>query len=137
MQYNDHVRAGVGLIGRDDELAELDRFLAGSGPGALAIRGDAGVGKTALTGAFVTSAERDGWRLLRATGVQAETSFALSGLNQMVFGLRDELAAVEPHERVVLASAFGAEPAQSPSPMALTWRCSRCSPLRRASGRCC
>jgi DNA-binding CsgD family transcriptional regulator len=114
------VHAGTGLIGRDNELAELEQFLAGSGRGAVAVRGDAGVGKTALTDEFLSRAERDGWRVLRVTAVEAEKSFVLSGLNQMVFGLRDELASLDAHERNVLAPVLGADPTQSPSPMPLT-----------------
>ena len=50
MPYNGRVRVGNDLVGRDDELAALDRFLAGSGPAALVVCGAAGVGKTALCG---------------------------------------------------------------------------------------
>ncbi|MEZ0050837.1 DNA-binding CsgD family transcriptional regulator [Mycobacterium sp. MAA66] len=114
------MRAGIGLIGRDDELAELERFLAGSGRGAVAVCGDAGVGKTALADELLNHAEQHGWRVLRVTAVEAEQSFALSGLNQMVFGLRDELAALASPDRDVLAPVLGADSTQSPSPMALT-----------------
>jgi DNA replication protein DnaC len=107
MQYNDDVRADTGLVGRDDELAVLREFLDGSGRGALAIRGDAGVGKTALTAELCRRAADDGWRLLRAIGVEAEKQFALSGLNQMVFRLRDELARLDARDREVLAPVFG------------------------------
>lgn len=114
------MRTGTGLIGRDDELAELRRFIAGSGRGALAIRGDAGVGKTALTDELVSSADRDEWRVLRVTAVEAEKSFALSGLNQIVFGLRDEVALLDQQDRDVLAPVLGVDASQAPSPMALT-----------------
>ena len=92
MQYNQGVRVGVGLIGRDDEMDTLNRFLGGSGRCALVISGEAGVGKTALAEEIVDRAAVAGWRVVRATGVEAETSFALSGLNQVVFALREELA---------------------------------------------
>lgn len=114
------MRAPPGLIGREDELADLERILAGSGRGALAIRGDAGVGKSALIGELISRAERDGWRVLRATAVEAEKSFTLSGLNQMVFGLREDLASLDAPQRDVLAPVFGADPVRSPAPMALT-----------------
>lgn len=120
MQYNDHVSAGFGLIGRDDELVGLERFLAGSGRGALAVSGDAGVGKTALADALVTLAENGGWRVLRVTAVEAEKSFPLSGLNQLVLGLREDMASLGVPEREVLAPVLGADAAHSPAPMALT-----------------
>jgi hypothetical protein len=36
------------LVGRDDELASIDAFVAdlGRGPGALVLAGEAGIGKT-------------------------------------------------------------------------------------------
>ncbi len=119
MPYNSGVRTGIGLVGRDDESAELMRFLTDGGPGALALRGDAGVGKTALTSEFARRAAADGWRVLRAIGVEAEKPFTLGGLNQMVLGLREELAALDEREQDVLAPAFGVDPVETPSPMAL------------------
>jgi DNA-binding CsgD family transcriptional regulator len=119
MPYNSHVRAGIGLIGREEELAELARFLTGPGPGALVVTGEAGVGKTALTSELCYRAAGDGWRVLRAIGVEAERPFTLGGLNQMVFGLRDVMARLDPRAREVLAPVFGADPARAPSPMPL------------------
>lgn len=113
------MRAGIGLVGRDDELARLGQFLAGSGRGAMVVSGAAGVGKTALTGQFVGQAEHDGWRVIRATAVEAEKSFVLSGLNQMVFGLQEELASLSEAQRDVLAPALGADPVQAPAAMPL------------------
>lgn len=113
------MRAGLGLVGRENELAELDLFLSAAGPGALALRGDAGVGKTALAAELTARATAEGWRVLRAVGVEAEKPFTLGGLNQMVFGLRDHLAGLDTHDRDVLAPVFGADPVQPPSPMPL------------------
>jgi DNA-binding CsgD family transcriptional regulator len=114
------VRAGVGLIGRDDELEALNRFLGGAGRGALVIRGEAGVGKSALAEEIVDRAIATGWRVVRAAGVEAETSFALSGLNQIVFALRAELAHLDANDQAVLAPVLGADPVSAPAPMLLT-----------------
>ena len=112
---------GIGLVGRDHELAELTSFLHGSGRGALAIRGEAGVGKTALTSDLIDQvALGEGWRVLRATGAESEKPFTLGGLNQMVIGLHNELPGLDAHDREVLAPVFGADPVQRPSPMPLT-----------------
>ncbi|CAN5544699.1 LuxR family transcriptional regulator [soil metagenome] len=119
MQYNSEVRAGLGLVGRENELAELELFLGAAGLGALALRGDAGVGKTALLGELTAQATGEGWRVLHAVGVEAERPFTLGGLNQMVFGLRDQLAGLDPHDRDVLAPLFGADPGRPPSPIPL------------------
>ena len=119
LPYKSHVRAAIGLVGREDELAELTRFLDGPGLGALAVRGEAGVGKTALTAELCSRARTDGWRVLRAIGVEAEKPFALGGLNQMVLGLRDVLATLDANARDVLAPVYGADPGQPPSALAL------------------
>lgn len=117
--YNICVQAGIGLVGRDEELVELRRFLHAPGQGALAVRGDAGVGKTALTSDLADHALREDWRVLRAIGVESEKPFTLAGLNQMVVGLRDEWSRLDGHDHDVLAPAFGADPAETPSPMSL------------------
>ena len=71
-------------------------------------------------GESVSRSGIDGWRVLRATGVEAEESFVLGGLNQIVFGLRNDIAALDPHDREVLAPILGADFDASPSPLALT-----------------
>jgi DNA-binding CsgD family transcriptional regulator len=113
------VHSGFGLVGRDEERAELDRFLDGEGPAALAVRGDAGLGKSALAGELCRRAAAEGWRVLRAIGVEAEKPFTLGGLNQMVFGLRELVAGLDARKRDVLAPVFGADPAHAPQPMPL------------------
>ncbi|WP_084727396.1 helix-turn-helix transcriptional regulator [Rhodococcoides yunnanense] len=113
------MRAGIGLVGRDEELVELSRFLHAPGQGALAIRGDAGVGKTALINDIVDRARREDWRVLRAIGVESERPFTLGGLNQMVVGLRQEWSGLDRHDQDVLAPVFGADPVQAPSPVSL------------------
>lgn len=119
MPYNGDVCAGIGLIGRDGELDALARFLAEPGVGALAVRGEAGVGKTALTSELARRADVDGWWVIRAIGVEAERAFTLGGLNQMVYGLRDVASGLDGHARDVLAPLFGADPVRAPSPMPL------------------
>ena len=108
------------LIGRDGELTRLEQFLVTPGRGAMTVSGNAGVGKSALTAEVVDRAEHDGWRVLQATAVEAEQSFSLSGLNQIAFGLRAELVALDQHNRDVLTAVLGADPGRSPSVMALT-----------------
>ena len=109
------MRAGIGLVGRDDEIAALERFLTGLGPAAMVVRGDAGVGKSALTSEV--TARADGWRVVRAVGVESETAFSLGGLNQLVYALRD--VALTEADRDVLAPVLGADPVAAPQPMPL------------------
>jgi DNA-binding CsgD family transcriptional regulator len=102
------------LIGRERECARLDELLDDARNGrsrALVLRGDPGIGKTALLEYAIDRAE--GFRVLRAVGIESESKLAFSGLHQLlrpVFGaldqvpeasaeaLRRSLALVEPGE---------------------------------------
>ena len=83
-------RVGEAVIGRRNELAAIERFLAGldDGPAALTISGSAGVGKSTVWLAGTALAEGAGCRMLtaRPTGAEASLSFA---------ALADLLASVE------------------------------------------
>ncbi|MFF5083939.1 LuxR C-terminal-related transcriptional regulator [Actinoplanes sp. NPDC000266] len=65
------------MIGRARELARLRDFTA------LLLRGEAGVGKSALLAAVPA----DGFTVLRATGVPAETAIPYAGLHQLLHPL--------------------------------------------------
>ncbi|KAB8181187.1 helix-turn-helix transcriptional regulator [Microbispora catharanthi] len=102
------------LYGRSVETAAIDdlidRARKGSG-GALVLRGEAGVGKTAL---LDLAASRGGtMRVLRTTGVEAEADLAFAALHQLllpVTGLLDVLP--EPQAEAV-RGALGLAPAGS------------------------
>jgi AAA ATPase domain len=69
------------LVGRERECAAIDRLLeaaAGGQSSSLVLRGEAGIGKTAL---LTYAAEGGGGgRVLRTTGVEAESDLAFAGL---------------------------------------------------------
>jgi DNA-binding CsgD family transcriptional regulator len=72
------------LRGRRDECAALDGLLDGARggrSGALVVRGDAGVGKTALLEYAIASAADLG--IVRALGVESERELAFAALHQM------------------------------------------------------
>jgi len=104
-------RAGprpVGLVGRRDEQQALDRLLddARSGrSGVLVLRGEAGVGKTALLDYLAERAS--GCELARATGVQADTELAFAGLQHMFASLLGPLDRLPEPQHEALAVAFG------------------------------
>jgi DNA-binding CsgD family transcriptional regulator/tetratricopeptide (TPR) repeat protein len=101
------------VFGRERELARIDEILEAARQrrgGALVIRGDAGIGKSALLEAAVDRA-RD-MRVLRALGVESEVEIAFSGLHQL---LRPTLAALDvvPHVQAAALRAaleLGADP---------------------------
>src|SRR3954471_21407876 len=97
-----------GLLGRRSETATLDQLLeavrAGES-GALAIRGDPGVGKTALLEYVAEHAS--GCRVARAAGVQGEMELAFAGLHQLCAPMLDRLEGLPGPQRDALAVAFG------------------------------
>jgi DNA-binding CsgD family transcriptional regulator len=100
------------LFGRELESARINEVLDAAREhrsGALVIRGEAGIGKSALLDAAVARA--DGMRVLRALGVESEVEIPFSGLHEL---LRPTLALLEsiPDAQAVAlrgALALGAE----------------------------
>src|SRR5215475_2018429 len=73
----------------------------------LVLRGEAGIGKTALL-EFV--AERAaGCRVARAAGVQAEMELAFAGLHHLCAPMLDGMRALPGPQREALGVAFGME----------------------------
>jgi DNA-binding CsgD family transcriptional regulator len=96
------------LRGRRAECAELDRLLEAlhSGQSAtLVLRGEAGIGKTALLGYAAERAE--GCRVLQAVGVESEVELPFAGLHQMCAPLLDALDRLPPPQCDALGTAFG------------------------------
>lgn len=81
------------LSGRDNECDQLIAWRTGVGHGAgsaLVLRGDAGIGKSALV-RFVT-AEATGFRVLSASGYEAETAVPFATLHLLVEQLSDQVS---------------------------------------------
>jgi hypothetical protein len=100
------------LVGRDRECAVIDDFVerAVGGEGrALVIRGEPGIGKTAL---LEYAAERpDPVMVLRATGVKAESDLAFAGLYGLIRPIVDKAGELPPVQGAALAGALGLAPA--------------------------
>src|SRR3954471_62274 len=97
-----------GLLGRRSETEALDRLLEAVRAGesrALVIRGDPGVGKTALLEYVVEHAM--GCRVARAAGVQAEMELPFAGLHQLCAPMLDRLDRLPDPQRTALGTAFG------------------------------
>ena len=96
------------LVGRDAEQRQLDLLLregrAGNS-GVLVLRGDPGIGKTALLGyAGLTAGSM---RVLRATGIEAETELPFAGLYSLLHPLVDQLTALPERQAAALQAALG------------------------------
>src|SRR6266576_3269871 len=80
------------LQGRESECARIDRLLSAARAGrsgTLALRGEPGVGKTALVDYALESAS--GMSILRAQGLEAEAQLAFSGLAELLGPVLDRL----------------------------------------------
>jgi DNA-binding CsgD family transcriptional regulator len=83
------------VVGRDEELsalrAFLDRRAIGEGPFAIALEGEAGIGKSTLWRAAVQDALRRGRRVLSARPAESERDLAYAGLGDLLEGVLDDL----------------------------------------------
>ena len=98
----------AGLTGRLSEREVLDRFVAGvrAGEGrALVVRGEPGVGKTALLDYLAGQAS--GCLVARAAGVQSEMELAFAGLHQLCAPMLDHAKSLPGPQREALRTAFG------------------------------
>ena len=96
------------LQGRRRECEVLDRLLQRIRVGessALVLRGEAGIGKTALL--EYVAEQASGCRLARAAGVQSEMELAFAGLHHLGAPLLDGLDALPEPQRKALEVAFG------------------------------
>jgi DNA-binding CsgD family transcriptional regulator len=96
------------LVGRERECAVIDRLLEDSARGessSLVLRGEAGVGKTAL---LTHAAEHVGVRtVLRTEGVEAESDLAFAGLYGLLRPVVEKLGELPKTQAEALAGALG------------------------------
>jgi DNA-binding CsgD family transcriptional regulator len=99
------------LNGRAAEQAAIDRLLdaarAGTS-GTLVLRGDAGIGKTALLG--YAAAAASGFQLVRGTGIESEAELPFAGLHLLLRPALDRIGALPVPQRHALEGAFGLAP---------------------------
>src|SRR5215475_8850192 len=96
------------LLGRRNERSALDELVASvrAGPsGALVLRGEAGVGKTALLEYVVQQAS--GCAIARAAGIESEMELAYAGLQQLCAPFVDHVERLPGPQRDALTTAFG------------------------------
>ena len=96
------------MYGRRRECAVLDELLEQVRRGrstVLVMRGEAGVGKTALL-AYVAGRAR-GCRLARVIGVQSEMELAFAGLHQLCAPMLSRAESLPVPQREALRTAFG------------------------------
>ena len=102
-----HLQAS-GLIDRSSERDVLERLVRGVRAGqsrVLVLRGEAGIGKTALLGYL--SAVAKGCRIIRIAGVESEMELAFAGLHALCAPMLGGLGQLPVPQRDVLNTAFG------------------------------
>src|SRR5215469_14067075 len=103
------------LLGRRNECAVLDQLVASvrAGPSqALVLRGEAGVGKSALLEYLVQHAS--GCAIAQAAGVESEMALAYAGLQQLCAPFPDRLERLPGPQRDALGTAFGLRDGAAP-----------------------
>ena len=103
------------LLGRRRELLAIEQALAGARLGTSArviIRGDPGIGKTALLQYAVEHAES--MRVLSARGVEFEADVPFAGLSELLRPALDRLDRLSPFHADALRSSFGLGPRTEP-----------------------
>jgi len=104
-----------GLVDRLRERDVLSRLVAGVRAGqsrVLVLRGEAGVGKTALLEHLVTAAS--GCRIARAAGVESEMELPFAGLHALCAPMLADLRRLPGPQRAALSTAFGLDAGPAP-----------------------
>lgn len=97
------------LVGRSADLRMLQLFCRFADPAraSLLLRGEPGVGKTALLESTSAWAAAEGLTVLHACAVRAEVANDFCTLNQLLLPLEGWLARLDPDDRRVLSEALG------------------------------
>ena len=109
------------LVGREQEQARIDALLehARSGvSGAVVVRGEPGIGKSAL---LRYAADRaGGMTVLSATGIEAESELPYSGLSELLHPVLELIGEVPRPQSAAIAAALALAPATEPDPFAVS-----------------
>ena len=111
MELTGRTGTATALMGREPESVELERMLGNARAGesgTLVLRGEAGIGKTALL-RFAAGCAHD-MLVLRATGVEAESDLAFAGLYGLLRPILRFLDEVPQGQSAALAGALGLAP---------------------------
>ncbi|MEU4097568.1 AAA family ATPase [Streptomyces sp. NPDC026673] len=109
------VDAQVGLRGRDGELAALEGMLAtarSGGSAVLVVRGEAGIGKTALLD--YTAGRATGFHIASIAGIESEMELPFASLHQLCAPMLGRLQELPGPQRDALSVAFGLREGEAP-----------------------
>jgi DNA-binding CsgD family transcriptional regulator len=108
----------MALFGREREIAQVESLVAQipEHGDALVIRGEAGIGKSALLAVALDRARALGFATAIASGVQSETHLPFAGLHQLIQPMLETAAELPVAQREALLNAFGMGDGQAPQP---------------------
>src|SRR3954451_11017005 len=110
------VTRGLGFLGRTSECQRLDGMLAHARDGqsaVLVIRGEPGIGKTALL--RYAARQASGLRIAQVEGVQAEMELPFAGIDRLCAPMFDRLKSLAEPQRNALRVALGLSSGDAPS----------------------
>ncbi|MFC7646669.1 AAA family ATPase [Streptosporangium lutulentum] len=125
------------LYGRGAEQAVIDRLLSDSRAGhsgALLVRGEPGIGKTALLNYAATAA--GDLRVIRGTGVESEAELPFAGLHLLLRPVLDQVGALPEHQERRCAPPSDSPPWRRATACWSAWRCSPCCRNWPRTARC-
>jgi AAA ATPase domain len=104
------------LLGRDRELAQVDGLILGvlEGGGALVVRGEPGIGKSALLIYAARQASDRGMGVVTTGGAQSELNLTFAGLHRLLLPFLGGVSDLPPLQRSALDAAFGRAGAEAP-----------------------
>jgi predicted ATPase len=110
--------SGPRLFGREAEISVIGQLVARipERGGALLVRGDPGIGKTALLAVASATANSQGVSVLHTAGTQSDTGLAFAGLHQLLGPVLARLDRLPGPQRDALSAAFGAIDVPAPDP---------------------
>jgi len=103
------------LVGRERELERLLALVddVEDRGGALVVRGEAGIGKSALLAAASAGARGQGVRVFRTAAVESETRLPFAGLHELLLPFLDRLDVLPEVQRRALEMALGLAPREA------------------------
>ncbi|MEV4715344.1 AAA family ATPase [Micromonospora sp. NPDC049374] len=105
------------LLGRRAEREAVEHLLAQAQTGrsgAFVVRGEAGIGKTAILEHARDTAAPLGFRVEQSVGAESETQFAFAGLHQLCAPLLDHTDALPEPQQAALGVALGLRAGAAP-----------------------
>jgi DNA-binding CsgD family transcriptional regulator len=103
------------LVGRHEERRQIEQVLDAARRGAsgvLVLRGEAGIGKTALL-EYASSVAGEGMRVVRTRGIESESELSFAGLLDLVRPLLPQLDLLPERQSAALRSALALETAEA------------------------